>query len=1372
MRRAITYILLFTGVLYSVNGVAREFDGVKKKGPNLNKDLAADCAPSSSRAELALNNVRFLIETGGNMWEERALGAPYYFVPKEGENSVLFAGSLWMGGYDPANNLKLAAVRFRQVGNDYWPGPLTNDGSASIEPSVCAEFDRFWRTTKQEAQLHALWWQRINDGDPENDNDPPFENGYVIPQTFINWPGNGNISQGQDAILGPFFDQNGDGIYSPTEGDYPDFNLAGNADCRNKFREDPVPLFGDENLFWIFNDKGNVHTESSGEPIGMEIRAQAFAFATSDEINSMTFYNYVLINQGSLVLQDTYFGQWVDCDVGNAADDYVGCDVQRGLGYAFNGDEDDESSTSGPGYGTNPPAIGVDFFEGPFQDADDIDNPLVYDYQAATDGNGIPYAGIGIGYGDDVIDNERYGMRAFLYHNNNSTNTGDPQIAIEYYNYLQGIWRDGTPMTYGGTGYNPGDPNAVPAKYMFPGTTDPIGWGTGGNVLPEWSESSEGNPPADRRFIQSAGPFTLEPGNVNNITVGAVYGRAAAGGAEASVGIVQIADDKAQKLFDNCFLLVEGPDQPDMTIRELDQKLILYLSNNNTLSNNYLEKYNKTDPGIPDFVDDGEGNLIPVPEEDQKYKFEGYKVYQVYDGEVTAQDVNDADKARLIFQVDIQNDVTQIINWNFDETTGYPIPTEMVNGNNQGVSHAFEITRDAFAETGVDLINFKTYYYLVLAYAHNEYYPYDPATGEGQSRAYLESRKSPSGSLVLISGIPHKVDPENQGTILNSSFGDQFQVTRIEGKGTGGVDNVVFLEQKVIDEIMSAEPYKANELEYQVGAGPLQIYVVDPLMVKNADFIFGIENNGLSYEDFDIDESRWFLIDEAIGDTIWADTTLMLHNEQLIPDYGIAVNVDQYVFPDNRKGSSERPYGFTDFIYADMTFEDSSMTWLTAIADQEGASLANWIRSGTTFIQGGGFPSDYIGQDDNQQYEKVLGGTWAPFTMVQNDTLYTPGGDAMKNYIQKSELREVNSVDIVFTSDKSKWTRCMVLEAQAQPALAEGGAEEKFLREHPSVDRDGNTGTDEATYGGTQPIGFGYFPGYAIDVGTGERLNMAFTEDSYLIGDNGNDMIWNPTERLATTFGQPIIGGQHYIYIFKNQRSEEPDPSKKDKLMPSYDAGEFCMENIQESTARRRRIFNAATWCNMPLLSPGMSLLSLEDGLIPTKTTVRIRVGRPYMTYATVADLPQPFNPKDMIPFIDSTQYSINDWSPLYRFSTDGFGTEINQTNQAEDFLSEIRVVPNPYYASDAYETGRLDTRVKLINLPQTCTISFFNMGGTLVRRIEKDNPLTYQDWDLQNQDGVPIAGGVYVIHVDAGSLGEKIVKFFCVMRPPDLENF
>ena len=126
-------------------------------------------------------------------------------------------------------------------------------------------------------------------------------------------------------------------------------------------------------MWWVFNDKGNIHTETGADPIGMEIKAQAFAFATNDEVNSMTFYNYELINRSYYTLNNTYFAVWVDSDIGCSEDDYVGCDVQRGLSYQYNADANDDGCQYAiPGY---TPAVGVDFFEGPYQDNDGVDNP-------------------------------------------------------------------------------------------------------------------------------------------------------------------------------------------------------------------------------------------------------------------------------------------------------------------------------------------------------------------------------------------------------------------------------------------------------------------------------------------------------------------------------------------------------------------------------------------------------------------------------------------------------------------------------------------------------------------------------------------------------------------------------------------------------------------------------------------------------------------------------------------------------------------------------------------------------------------------------------------------------------------------------------
>jgi hypothetical protein len=107
-----------------------------------------------------------------------------------------------------------------------------------------------------------------------------------------------------------------------------------------------------------------------------------------------------------------------------------------------------------------------------------------------------------------------------------------------------------------------------------------------------------------------------------------------------------------------------------------------------------------------------------------------------------------------------------------------------------------------------------------------------------------------------------------------------------------------------------------------------------------------------------------------------------------------------------------------------------------------------------------------------------------------------------------------------------------------------------------------------------------------------------------------------------------------------------------------------------------------------------------------------------------------------------------------------------------DDALEEINVVPNPYYAFSQYETSRLDNRVKITNLPEVCTVSIYNVNGTLIRQYQKSDPLTSLDWDLKNESNVPISGGVFLIHVDVPGVGEKILKWFGVMRPVDLDRF
>ena len=139
---------------------------------------------------------------------------------------------------------------------------------------------------------------------------------------------------------------------------------------------------------------------------------------------------------------------------------------------------------------------------------------------------------------------------------------------------------------------------------MFPGDSDPWLWGTDGinpgdDIKDHWTEyEMPNNPPDDRRFMQSAGPFTLKPGALNYITVGIPWAQAASGDQWSSVELLRQVDDVCQALFENCFKVLDGPDAPTLTAQELNNEIILYISYENPESNNYGEKYNEEDPAI------------------------------------------------------------------------------------------------------------------------------------------------------------------------------------------------------------------------------------------------------------------------------------------------------------------------------------------------------------------------------------------------------------------------------------------------------------------------------------------------------------------------------------------------------------------------------------------------------------------------------------------------------------------------------------------------------------------------------------------------------------------------------------------------------
>ena len=71
---------------------------------------------------------------------------------------------------------------------------------------------------------------------------------------------------------------------------------------------------------------------------------------------------------------------------------------------------------------------------------------------------------------------------------------------------------------------------------------------------------------------------------------------------------------------------------------------------------------------------------------------------------------------------------------------------------------------------------------------------------------------------------------------------------------------------------------------------------------------------------------------------------------------------------------------------------------------------------------------------------------------------------------------------------------------------------------------------------------------------------------------------------------------------------------------------------------------------------------------------------------------------------------AVNNWDPIYRFDTEDVAAQIGAVTVLEEMLEEINIVPNPYYAYSQYETNKLDNRVKIVNLPEVCTVRIYNL--------------------------------------------------------------
>jgi len=173
------------------------------------------------------------------------------------------------------------------------------------------------------------------------------------------------VTRGDNAITNP--DYANWGLMVPYGAPYKDMNNNGIYD---QDIDTPGVKNAAQTIFMALTD-ANVAQHTSGEGFGggvtlpllhSDLRLTAWCYSQT-LFEDMQFVKMVIINKNSLPWNNVYTGIVCDPDIGDANDDYIGCDQTLQLGYCYNADNYDNV------YGTSPPAVGMILLKG-------INNPV------------------------------------------------------------------------------------------------------------------------------------------------------------------------------------------------------------------------------------------------------------------------------------------------------------------------------------------------------------------------------------------------------------------------------------------------------------------------------------------------------------------------------------------------------------------------------------------------------------------------------------------------------------------------------------------------------------------------------------------------------------------------------------------------------------------------------------------------------------------------------------------------------------------------------------------------------------------------------------------------------------------------------------
>jgi hypothetical protein len=349
--------------------------------------------------------------------------------------SPIFSASIWLSSIDNGN-VKISGIRYRSpVGKaHFFPGPIRlKDGT--VHAQSCTLFDKIWIVKKQDIQSHIQQWST---------SPSPLT---TVQSSIKDWPAKGNkqfVTVPIEDELAPFVDVNNNGTYDPENGDYP-------------------KIKGDEAHFAVMNDV----SANRSDAIGVELHILTYIYDSPifNGIGTSIFHDCKVIKKTAGNADELIMSLFVDSDLGNFNDDYVGCDTLSSTGYTYNADDFDEN-TSVPGYFNNPPVVSTSFVSRK--------------------------------------------MNAFSYFiNGQGGSLNDPTTPEQMRKIMEGKTNNGGTFTVSNDGITPGFPST---RYLFYGNPSDSN---------EWSMHSRAFLPRDLRYLMSSEKSLLEfkkPQNLNFVT--------------------------------------------------------------------------------------------------------------------------------------------------------------------------------------------------------------------------------------------------------------------------------------------------------------------------------------------------------------------------------------------------------------------------------------------------------------------------------------------------------------------------------------------------------------------------------------------------------------------------------------------------------------------------------------------------------------------------------------------------------------------------------------------------------------------------------------------------------------------------------------